>query len=68
MSIAQLAISLGEGDTFDSAGGVITDSVYFWGPDGRIERVANSSITIDGERTISITPGSTFADWVNYAG
>ena len=45
-------------------GGVISPSVYYWAPDGRVERISGSRLLMDGEPATLISPGPLFAEFL----
>ena len=64
MSLAQQVSALVNNDEFDHPGGLLTDTTFYWAPDGRVEYLARQSMRVDGEPTITILPGPAFTDVV----
>lgn len=64
MGLAQRVDALATDGEFDHPGGLLSDTTFYWAPDGRVEYLARQSMLLDGEPTITVSPGSAFSEFV----
>lgn len=64
MALAQQVDSLVKDDEFEHPGGLLSDTTFYWAPDGRVEYLARQSMLVDDEPTIAVLPGPAFAEFV----
>ena len=64
MALANCVAGVLEDDEFDHPGGLLTDTTYYWAPDGRVEYLARLSMLIDDKPTITVLPGPAFGEYV----
>lgn len=64
MALAQRVDSLVKDDEFEHPGGLLSDTIFYWAPDGRVEYLARQSMLVDGEPTITVLPGPAFAEYL----
>jgi len=61
MELASAVTSIVAEDELD--GGILSDTVLYWAPDGRVEYLARLSMLVDDEPTITVLPGPAFCEY-----
>lgn len=62
--LAQLVDGLVEDPDYFHPGGVVSDAVYYWAPDGRVDLLGGRQTDQDGDTSLWISPPDSLTDYI----